>query len=115
MEEKGKEMPEGVPAEVDEEMDVIEQSEEAIRAAGELLEGFDGIFGDDTKRQKATYSTGAVVGIGINYLFDAAEEVDEKKKSAHLHKGGITLFEIMGAAAKTLIAGQRRRNRAGGK
>ena len=109
-----KEIEEVVP-EAGEEIDVIEQSEHAIQAAGELLEGFDAIVRDDTKRQKATYSTGAVVGAGVNYLLDSADEKDEKKSSEALHKGGLTLLEIMSGAAKTLIAGQRRRNKVGGK
>ena len=96
-------------------LDIIDQSEEAIQAAGELLEGFDAIVRDDSKRQKATHGTGVVVGAGINYMLDAAEETDEKKKSVAMHKGGITLLEVMSGAAKALIAGQRRRNRTGGK
>lgn len=114
MEEKKGEIEEVEP-EVGVELDVIEQSEQAIQAAGELLEGFDAIFRDDAKRRKATYSTGAVVGAGINYLLDSAEERDEKKSSAALHKGGLTLLEVISGAAKTLIAGQRRRDRVGGK
>jgi len=114
MEEKKEEIEEAVQ-EVGEELDVIEQSEQAIQAAGELLDGFDAIVRDDTKRQKATYSTGAVIGAGVNYLLDSAEEIDERKSSDALHKGGLTLLEVMSGAAKTLIAGQRRRNRAGGK
>ena len=115
-EKEGTEEIEGIPEELGgEELDVIEQSEEAIQAAGELLEGFDAIVRDDGKRQKATYATGGVLGAGVNYLLDSAEERDEKKSSDALHKGGITLLEIMSGAAKTLIAGQRRRNRAGGK
>ena len=111
-EKEGTEEIEEVPEELEgEELDVIEQSEEAIQAAGELLEGFDAIVRDDGKRQKATHGTGVVVGAGINYMLDAVEETDEKKKSVAMHKGGITLLEIMSGAAKTLIAGQRRRNR----
>jgi len=114
MEEKKEEIEEAVQ-EVGEELDVIEQSEEAIQAAGQLLQGFDVIVRDDKKRQKATYATGGVLGAGVNYLLDSAEERDEKRSSEALHKGGITLLEIMSGAAKTLIAGQRRRNRSGGK
>jgi len=105
---------EEVPKEAtNDELDIIDQSEKAIEAAGEVIDGFDAIFRDDTKRQKATHGTGAVVGIGVNYLLDAAEEIDDKKKSEAMHKGGITILEIMGAAAKTLIAGQRRRSKVG--
>jgi len=97
------------------ELDIIDQSEKAIEAARELIDGFDAIFGDDQKRQKATHGTGVVLGAGINYMLDAAEEIDDKKKSAAMHKGGITLLEIFSGTAKALIAGQRKRNRAGGK
>jgi hypothetical protein len=115
MEEKKGEIEEVAKEGETKELDIIDQSEEAIQAAGELLEGFDAIVRDDSKRQKATHGTGVVVGAGINYMLDAAEETDEKKKSVAMHKGGITLLEIISGAAKTLIAGQRKRNRAGGK
>ena len=106
--EETEEAPEDVESK---ELDIIDQSEEAIQAAGELLEGFDAIVRDDSKRQKATHGSGVVVAAGINYMLDAAEETDEKKKTAAMHKGGITLLEVISGAAKTLIAGQRRRNR----
>jgi len=95
----------------EEELDIIEQGEQAVQAAENLLEGFDGIFTDNDKRQKATYGSGAVVGAGVNYFLDAAVEKDEKKKTEQLHKGGITLLEIFSGIGKVIIAGQRRRNR----
>jgi len=115
MEEGKKEIEEVPEGERNEELDIIDQSERAIEAAGELLEGFDELVRDDTKRQRVTHASGVTVGAGINYLLDSADERDEKKSAEALQKGGVTLLEVISGAAKTLIAGQRRRNRVGRK
>ena len=94
----------------EEEMSVMEQSEAAVIAAGELLAGFESIVGDDEKRMKATSTSGVVVGAGINFMLDAAIETDEEKKSDLYRKGGVTAMEIGTGIVKTLIAGDRRRN-----
>jgi len=94
----------------EEEMSVMEQSEAAVIAAGELLAGFESIVGDDEKRMKATTTSGVVVGAGINFMLDAAIETDEEKKSELYRKGGVTAMEIATGVVKTLIAGDRRRN-----
>jgi len=111
MKEEKKEIEEVPEEERSEELDIIDQSERAIVAAGELLEGFDELVRDDTKRQRVTHASGVTIGAGINYLLDSAEERDEKKSTEALHKGSVTLLEVVSGAAKTLIAGQRRRNR----
>lgn len=93
----------------DEEISVLDQSEAAVVAAGQLLEGFESIVEDDSKRMKATTGSGIVVGAGINFLLDASVEKDGKKKSELYRKGGVTTMEILTGAVKTIIAGERRR------
>lgn len=93
----------------DDEISVMDQSEAAVVAAGQLLEGFESIVEDDGKRMKATTGSGIVVGAGINFLLDASVEADGKKKSELYRKGGVTTMEILTGVAKTLIAGERRR------
>lgn len=90
-------------------IDIRRESEVAIREAGTLLENFEALYEEPEMRARATGTAGVVDASALNYLLDAKEETNPEKKSELTEKGITTGLEILVGAAKTLIAGERRR------
>lgn len=87
----------------------LQQTEKAIEQGRSVIEFFDTVMEDDTKRQKATVGAGSVVGVVANLGLDLKEETDEKKKEKLLEIGTTSVLEMSHGFVSVLLAGARRR------